>query len=142
MVLDKYRIASITWLIALYVATALTAGIDNTPEGNLARLLFEARHVLMHALVFAVQAWLIAHALRLPDNRNTMRKGLWLILLVLILGIGQEALQSLYRSEVRTLASLWDLAVDTAAGGAIGWGWYRHQTKRQSQSTDKLEVEL
>ena len=133
--LDKYSIASIAWLVTLYVATALTAGVDASPEGGLALILFEARHVIMHSLAFAIQAWLIAHALRLPSSKNAIHNGLLLIALVLILGIGQEVLQSLYRQEIRMLASLWDLAVDTA-GGAAGWWWYRHQcTKLQQQYT-------
>ena len=124
-----YMLAPAVWLVMLYIATALTAGVDATPEHSAERILFEVRHVAMHLLAFAVQAWLIAHALRLTGDLETKRSGIWLIALVLVLGIGQEALQGLYRHEIRTWASLWDLTVD-ASGGAIGWWWYRRQLIR------------
>jgi hypothetical protein len=124
--LDKYAIFSVVWLITLYVATALTAGVDASPEGGLALILFEARHVVMHSLVFAVQAWLIARALRVPHSHGAPRTGTLLVTLVLTLGIGQEVLQSLYRCEIRVLPSLWDLVVDTM-GGIAGWWWYKHR---------------
>lgn len=134
MYLDKHTIASVAWLITLYIATALTAGVDASPEGGLDLLLFEARHVAMHLLMFAIQAWLIAQALRLSGSQDIMRNGIFLVGLVLLLGIGQEALQSLYRHEIHMLASLWDLAVDMA-GGTAGWWWYSYQrTRLQSPS--------
>jgi hypothetical protein len=116
----------VVWLIMLYVSTAVTAGAGATPEGDIALILFELRHVALHLLAFSIEGWLIANALRLPADSVTMRSGIWLIVVVLTLGIGQEALQGLYRNEVRVLASLWDLAVD-ATGGAIGWWWHKHR---------------
>ncbi len=123
--LDKYTFAPMVWLVMLYIATALTAGVDARPEGGFDLILFEARHGVIHLLAFAVEAWLIACALRLSGNSGTERDGIGLIVLALVLGIGQEALQSLYRHEVRVLASLWDVAVD-ATGGALGWCWHKH----------------
>lgn len=124
-----YMLAPAVWLVMLYIATALTAGVDATPERSTEQILFEMRHIAMHLLAFAVQAWLIAHALRPAGDLETKRSGLWLVVLVLVLGIGQEVLQGLYRHEMRTWASLWDLTVDTS-GGAIGWWWYRRQLTR------------
>lgn len=124
--IDHYTLAPVAWLIMLYIATAFTAGCDVTPEGGIELVLFEARHVAIHLLAFAIQSWLIARAIRPSGHLDTRRSSMWLIALVLVLSVGQEALQSLYRSEVRVLASLWDLAVDTV-GGAAGWWWYRHR---------------
>ena len=126
LLLNRYKIASVAWLIALYAATALTARIDTSPDDVLMLFLFELRHVIMHLLAFAIQAWLIAHAVQLPSDPDTKRDGGRLIALVLILGFGQEALQSVYRSEIRAVASLWDLVVDTG-GGAAGWWWYTYR---------------
>ncbi|MBN1428388.1 MAG: hypothetical protein JXB07_08385 [Anaerolineae bacterium] len=138
---NRYQIASIVWLIVIYIVTALTAGVNASPEGGLALILFEARHVVMHSLIFAVQAWLISHALKLPGDLHTRHNGLRLLTLILLLGIGQEALQSLYRQEIRVLPSLWDLAVDVA-GGAVGWGVYQYQHRRsQLRHTRKSEAE-
>lgn len=131
---DKHALAPVVWLVALYVATALTAGVDATPDGGVDLILFEARHIAMHLAAFAIQAWLIANALRLSGGPGTMHNGALLIALVLVLGVGQEALQGLYRQEVRVLASLWDLAVDTA-GGAIGWWWYKLRQARLRSPT-------
>jgi hypothetical protein len=130
--INRYMLASVAWLIVLYTATALTAGVDATPEGSTERLLFEIRHVVMHLVAFAVQARLIAHTLPLSDKWEMRNRAMGLIALVLALGIGQETLQSLYRYEVRMWASVWDLAVD-AAGGAIGWWWDRHRRARAQQ---------
>jgi hypothetical protein len=120
---DKHKLTPAIWLVALYIATALTAGIDASPDGGLALFLFETRHVMMHASVFAIQTWLVANALQLPRDGERRYNGMLLILLILTLGIGQEALQSLYRHEIRTFASLWDLLVDIG-GGAGGWWLY------------------
>lgn len=122
-------LAPVIWLIMLYTATALTAGVDTSPNGGINLLLFEVRHVAMHLLAFAVQSWLIARALRLSAGFVTISRCAWLVALVFVLGMGQEALQALYRHEVRVTASLWDLVVDTT-GGLIGWWWHIHRDTR------------
>lgn len=138
--LNKHRLVPITWLIMLYIGTALTAGVDTSPKGGVALIIFETRHVIMHLLAFAIQAWLIGYGLGMSSDHHNRSIGIWLIMVVLILGIGQEALQSLYRHEIRLLASLWDLTVDTT-GGVIGWWWHKHQrTRLRSQYSKAMET--
>lgn len=112
------------WLIAMYIGTALMAGLDPAPQERLARLVFEARHVVTHTLAFAVQIGLIVWATRRRGQALTRREGLLLIGLGLALGLGQEALQAILRTRLYVVNSAFDVAVD-GAGSVLGW-WAGH----------------
>jgi hypothetical protein len=75
--------------------------------------------VLAHSFVYAVQAGLVAGAVCLTaaDIRPRTRPLLIILSLILVLGLGQEILQSSIRREVTVLGSSWDLLVDV--GGAM-----------------------
>lgn len=108
------------WLGAIYLATALAEGA-RPPELFWARLLFELQHVAAHSLAYAVQAGLIAAAIPVAGGH---RASLGLLMLIAVLGAGQETLQSLLRARVEAFGSLFDLAVDVAAA-ALALHWWR-----------------
>ncbi len=116
------------WLIAMYIGTALMAGLDPAPQERLARLAFEARHIATHTLAFAVQIGLIVRAARRSSQALSGREGLLLIGLGLALGLGQEALQAILRTRLYVVNSAFDLAVD-GAGSVLGW-WAGHLSGR------------
>jgi hypothetical protein len=116
------------WLLALYIGTAATVGLDPAPDALLARILFEARHVLMHTVAFSGQIALVAWALRVESPQR--RAWIGLAGLALALGVGQEVIQALLRGQVFPVNSAFDLLVD-AAGGALGllaWSWWMRQS--------------
>jgi VanZ family protein len=108
------------WMGFVYVGTTGLAGLDPRPCCGAARALFEIRHVLTHLASFAIQVWLICLAVRLPTGGRLTRWAGLLIALGLLLGLGQETLQTLLRHNLSALDSLWDLAVDLI-GSTLGW---------------------
>jgi VanZ family protein len=115
------RLASILWMAALYVATLINEMFRVGPEDL---LLFEAQQIIVHTVSYAVQAWLIASAVNAPATA--------LIGLAVVIGLGQEVLQSLVRGFILPLGSLVDLIVD-GAGAALGlWllGLWRGRSRK------------
>lgn len=104
----------IIWMFGLYLVTTLTAGFDIEPSNLLQVIWNEVQHVVIHVFGYAVQVWLIAHALGPATRSNRGRTAAVLIGLGLVLGIGQEVLQTLVRAELRLLPSIFDLVTDTA----------------------------
>ena len=113
------------WLVAIYVVTVLFDNITPPPEDFWQRVWFETYHVLAHGFVYAVQAGLIAGAVYLAaaDIRPRTRAFLVILSLILLLGFGQEFLQSSLRREVTVLGSAWDLLVDVG-GASVGLAAY------------------
>jgi hypothetical protein len=126
------------WLLVLYAGTAATAGLDPAPDALLARILFEARHVLMHTAAFSGQITLVAWALRIESPQRRVWIGL--AGLALALGVGQEAIQALLRGQVFPVNSAFDLLVDTA-GGALGLLAWSRWMCRTGISQTKGEVD-
>ncbi len=114
----NYALA-IGWMVALYVGTALIAGKDPRPPGGLQLVVFEARHIITHTVVYAIQAWLLARA-AVHDRPEELRRSLplWLAMTILI-GVGQEVLQNVLREFIRFWPSVFDVATD-GVGGALG----------------------
>ncbi len=108
---------AVMWVLGMYVATALTAGVDAAPAGGAARVLFEARHIVIHALGFAVLGMLIAWPLRVSARPD--RSWMTLFGAALGVGIGQEALQAVLRERVYLGNSLLDAATDVM-GAVLG----------------------
>ncbi len=104
------------WLLAVYVVTALTATNNILP---VPLELLEARNIAVHATTYAVTGVLLAWAGDRPGQRFDTRALLVLLITALLLGVGQEVLQSLLRGRIRLLPSLFDLFVDTS-GAAVG----------------------
>jgi hypothetical protein len=97
-------------MAALYVATVINEILRVGPEDP---LLFEAQQIAVHMVSYAVQAWLIARATPAPAAA--------LIGLAVVVGLGQEVLQSLVRGFILPLGSLVDLVVDGAGAGLGVW---------------------
>ena len=135
-------IPAIVWLIIMYTATALTAGIDAAPEGGRELVLFEARHIIIHALGYAVQIWLIAFALGSLSQYDLRCVTLVLMGLALAVGIGQETIQSVIRAEIYVLASIFDLAVDAAGAGMGLWVYNRLQNRRKVLSHHSIKKKV
>jgi hypothetical protein len=111
------------WTVILYGLTLVTAGLPVGPtvqpqatayEIQKSVWWFEFNHAVLHAATFAVLAGLLVFA------DLTSFAGKWRIIIPLILitsmlvGIGQEALQSAVRSRVVLGNSLFDVACDVA----------------------------
>ncbi|HPV08267.1 MAG: VanZ family protein [Aggregatilineales bacterium] len=104
------------WLIAVYVVTAITATNNILPVPP---ELLEARNIIVHATTYAITGVLLAWAGDRPGQRFDAGALLVLLITALLLGVGQEVLQSLLRGRIRLLPSLFDLFVDTS-GAAVG----------------------
>lgn len=104
------------WLIAVYVVTAITATNNILPVPP---ELLEARNIIVHATTYAITGVLLAWAGDRPGQRFDAGALLVLLITALLLGVGQEVLQSLLRGRIRLLPSLFDLFVDTG-GAAVG----------------------
>ena len=115
------------WTIILYGLTLATSGLPIGPtfqpqatayEIQKGVWWFEFNHAVLHAATFAVLAGLLVFAHRAPlaDKRHVM---IPVILLASVLvGIGQEALQSAAREHIVLGNSLFDIACDVT-GSAL-----------------------
>ena len=121
----RRHLPAVTWTLALYIGTALTAGQALSPstaqnatveQVKQAWFWFEFQHVLLHAAAYGVLIWLLAW----PYNKEIERKRLYvltsLLFAILAIGVGQEAIQSIVRWQIHFTNSLMDLASN--AGGA------------------------
>ncbi|MBN1311054.1 MAG: hypothetical protein JXB30_06505 [Anaerolineae bacterium] len=116
---------AIAWTLALYMGTALTAGQafipataqNATPEQiKQAWLWFELKHVILHAAAYSVLVWLLAWPYGGDWKKKRRRFLVNLLTAILLIGLGQEAVQSIVRWQIRLTNSLVDLASNT--GGA------------------------
>lgn len=114
----KY-LPAIVWTLALYAGTTLTAGKALVPlvaqdataeQARAAWFWFDFQHVVLHAAAYGVLAGLMA----LPITCKTRRERLSLLVVflsvILVVGLGQEAIQTAIRWEARLADSLGDLA--------------------------------
>lgn len=99
---------SLVWVITIYLVTGLSESLPS-PD------LLEVQRIIIHTLGYAFLGWLMVIA-REP---RPIRVGLILVGLALLVGAGQEILQSLSRGRVYLAASLFDLGVD-GIGAALG----------------------
>ncbi len=115
------------WLIAIYLITVLSEDFRPPPENFWQRLWFETYHVLAHGGVYAIQAGLIAGAVRLApaDIRPRARSAILIVGLIAVFGLGQEVLQSVLRHEITLLGSTWDILVDASGAAAALWAYAR-----------------
>ena len=111
------------WIVGLYFITAVTEGLDLVPDLWWQRVLFELRHIAVHAFAFAVGGLLIRFANNESDLKFGREELRVLLVLLLFIGIGQEALQSIMRERIAWIGSPVDLAVDVA-GGLLGLRLY------------------
>lgn len=118
------------WLFALYIVTAVTARNDLLPVPP---ELLEARNIIVHAVTYAVLGVLLAWASDRPGRRFDARAWLVLLSTALILGVGQEALQTVLRWRLRPAQSLFDLFVDTS-GAAAGLLLYMQVLRARAAS--------
>ncbi len=108
------------WVAALYLATAINEAF---PHPEHASPLIEARQVAIHLIGYAVLAALVAHGLS-GQGHPPIHVAALAIGLAPLLGLGQEALQTILRQEFRPIGSVIDLLVDTL-GAALGLYLYR-----------------
>jgi hypothetical protein len=121
-------IPAVLWTLALYAATAATAGQAVVPQVALdatagqiwqARLLFELKHVIMHAAAYGALAGLlmIPHGSR---KRSDLSPACLVVFcIVLTIGAGQELIQTLIRWDLRPGNSLLDI-ISNGAGAMLG----------------------
>lgn len=126
----KY-LPAIIWTLALYTGTTLTAGQALVPpmtqeatveQVRIAWFWFDFQHVILHTAAYGVLAGLLA----LPAWDSKTRREQFSLLaiflvVVLIVGLGQETIQTVIRWEVRLVDSLGDL-VSNLAGAALALG--------------------
>lgn len=121
---------AVVWTLALYAGTTLTAGKalgpsvtqDATVEQvKAAWFWFDFQHMILHAAAYGVLAGLLA----LPGWGQTRGECLSLLAvflsIVLVVGLGQEAIQTVIRWEARPGDSLGDLA-SNFTGAALTLG--------------------
>lgn len=115
------------WLISLYLVTDVTAVNDFLPVRP---ELLEVRNILVHSTAYAIQAFLIAWALD-QDEPLRFDARMWKILLgtVVVMGIGQEILQTVLRDRAYPVNSVFDVFVDTS-GAATGLLIYKYTHRR------------
>jgi len=115
---------AIIWTIALYTATALTAGLSVGPslapqatiaQASAASFWFETNHAVLHAATFAVLIFAVVAGNRGVGANHSMAA--LSILIALGVGVGQEALQSALRGRLALGNSAFDLLCDV--GGAL-----------------------
>jgi hypothetical protein len=117
------RYLPIFWLVGLYLITALTEGLDPAPELWWQRVLFESRHVLVHSIAFAVGGILIRYAFDRDDATLRPADFRGMLVIMLLVGVGQESIQTIMRQRIAWIGSPADLAVDVV-GGFIGLRLY------------------
>jgi hypothetical protein len=110
---------AILWLIFIYLITALAEDLPPPPDGFWARVFDESKHVVAHGGVYGVQALLIVAAVGYPG----MGWRAWqpVLILILVLGLGQEALQILMRHRFQPIGSPFDLLVDASGASLALW---------------------
>jgi hypothetical protein len=152
----KYLPAA-AWTVALYAGTMLTAGKAFIPvvaqdatvdQVRAAWFWFDFQHVVLHAAAYAVLAGLLA----LPAWGKKTRKEFVSLLVVflsvvLIVGLGQEAIQTAIRWEVRLADSLSDVASNFGgAGFCLGIvsanRWQRHSNTHRTSASLSLPDRL
>lgn len=103
------------WVITLYIVTAVTTLVDVLPVPP---QLIEVRNIAVHFSAYAVLGALLGWAVGEPGQRFS--SGEWAVLLVtaLLLGLGQETLQTVLRDRIYPLNSLFDLFVDVCGVAA------------------------
>jgi VanZ family protein len=106
------------WVIALYVVTAVTTLVDVLPVPP---QLLEVRNIAVHFSAYAVLGALLAWAVGGSGQRFDRREWAVLLLTALLLGLGQEVLQTVLRNRAYPLNSLLDLAVDVSGAAAGLW---------------------
>lgn len=139
-VLTSYQrlLPALAWTVALYLVTALTSTVEILP---MAPPLIEARNIVTHTAGYAVLAALVAWALGAPARPLTRRETTGILALSLVLGVGQESLQTALRGEAYLLNSLFDLLVDVG-GAALGL-WLvrrRHAARRAAVASQAQPV--
>lgn len=144
----KY-LPAVGWTLALYAGTTVTAGKTLVPlvtqnatteQVRAAWFWFDFQHVILHAAAYGVLAGLMA----LPAWGKTRKQHLSLLVVflsvVLLVGLGQEAIQTVIRWEVRPADSLSDLASNfTGAtltlGVVLAKRWQRYGSTHHHTST-------
>lgn len=135
-------LAAIAWTLGLYVGTMVTAGKAFIPtvaqeataeQIRMAWFWFDFQHVILHAAAYGVLAGLLV----LPAGDKTRREQLSLLVLllsvILMVGLGQEAIQTAIRWQLRLADSLGDLATNLL-GAALALGVVSANRWRRSGS--------
>ncbi|GAB4479677.1 MAG: hypothetical protein Kow00124_25590 [Anaerolineae bacterium] len=115
------------WVAALYLATAINEAL---PHPEHASPLIEARQVAIHLIGYAILAALVAYGLG-EQGVSPAHIAALAIGLAPLLGLGQEALQTVLRQEFGPVGSGVDLLVDTL-GAAAGLHLYRRLVGKSS----------
>lgn len=103
----------ILWIGFMYLATVIN---EWTATDIPSPFLFELAHVIIHALGFAILALLVIWAAEKSEKML-----LAILFAALIVGLGQEVIQSVMRSAINPGLSLFDLLVDSV-GAMLGMG--------------------
>jgi len=121
--MDKRKILVMVWLVGILIPLNwLERFIHNLRQVYWMLTGSEPVHVIGHLILFSVLVILMLHVFHLPLNKRT---AIWLALLVLAMGLGQEYFQLQVKGRAFGWPEMFDLGVDLAAG-AIGWVAYQY----------------
>jgi len=121
--MDKQKILLMVWLVGILIPLNWMERFVS----NLRRVYWmltgsEPVHVIGHLILFSGLVILILQIFQLPLNKRT---AIWLVLLVLMMGLGQEYFQLQVKRRAFGWPEVFDLGVDLAAG-AVGWAAYHY----------------
>lgn len=127
--MPKY-LPAILWTVALYFGTAITAGqplVPRVPQDatteqiSTAWFWFDFQHVILHGAAYGVLAGLLAWPAWGKSRKSYLFRLVVFLSIILIVGLGQEAIQTAIRWEMRLGDSLGDLA-SNFGGAALSLG--------------------
>jgi len=121
--MDKQKILLAVWLVGiLFPLNWLERIVSNLRQVYWMLTGSEPVHVIGHLILFSGLVILILQVFQLPLNK---RSAIWLVLLVLALGLGQEYFQLQVKGRLFGWPEVFDLSVDLTAG-AVGWAAYQY----------------
>jgi hypothetical protein len=121
--MDKQKILLMVWLVGILVPLHwLERFVSNLRQVYWMLTGSEPVHVIGHLILFSGLVILILQVFQLPLNKRT---AIWLILLVLVMGLGQEYFQLQVKGRAFGWPEVFDLSVDLTAG-AVGWAVYQY----------------
>ena len=121
--MDKQKILLVVWLMGILVPLNwLERFVSYLRQIYWMMTGSEPVHVIGHLILFSGLVILILHVFQLPLNWCT---AIWLTLLVLAMGLGQEYFQLQVKGRPFGGPEVFDLIVDLVAGG-IGWAAYQY----------------
>jgi hypothetical protein len=121
--MDKRKILLVFWLVGMLVPLNWVERLVYAFRRGV-RILAgsEPAHVVGHLILFSGLVILLLYLFQLPLSRRT---AVLLVMMVLVVGLGQEFLQLQVKNRSFSWPEVFDLGVDLT-GGVLGWLAYRY----------------